>query len=234
MIQKYLNGIKINSVEGAKILKANGEVPQISGQAIFSYSMLLNELINQVGENKLITQSKIGFNTRDIINVKFNFGLKADEIKELNYDWLNKLAEENTKNNLEKLKEKKLKEIENKDFIENEENIEEFRNVLREKANKDYINRLKEIDKIAERKGKEGKGYNSDKYRASAKERLNKKIEEIEIKKKFNKELSIEKVNKMEIKGIDNLSADAIRKYLYKNGFTLNYPIFKKNKETGE
>lgn len=234
MIQKYLNGIKINSVEGAKILKANGEVPQISGQAIFSYSMLLNELINQVGENKLITQSKIGFNTRDIINVKFNFGLKADEIKELNYDWLNKLAEENTKNNLEKLKEKKLKEIENKDFIENEENIEEFRNALREKANKDYINRLKEIDKIAEKKEKEGKGYNSDKYRASAKERLNKKIEEIETKKKFNKELSIEKVNKMEIKGIDNLSADAIREYLYKNGFTLKYPIFKKNKETGE
>ena len=54
MIQKYLNGIKINSIEGAKILKANGEVPQISGQAIFSYSMLLNELINQVGEDTLI------------------------------------------------------------------------------------------------------------------------------------------------------------------------------------
>lgn len=233
MIQKYLNGIKINSVEGAKILKANGEVPQTTGQAIFSYSMLLNELINQVGENKLITQSKIGFNTRDIINLKFTYGLKADEIKELNYDWLNKLAEENTKNNLEKLKEKKLKEIENKDFIENEENIEEYRNALREKANKDYINRLKEIDKIAEKKEKEGKGYNADKYRASAKERLNKKIEEIEVKKKLNKELSIEKVNKMEIRGIDNLGADVIREYLYKNGFTINYPIFKKNKETG-
>lgn len=234
MIQKYLNGIKINSMEGAKILKANGEVPQIAGQAVFSYSMLLNKLINQVGEKKLTRTGKLGFNTRDIINVKFSFGLKANEIKELNYNWLNKLVEENTKKNLEKLKEKRLKEIEKKDFIENQENIEEFRNALIKKANKDYINRLEEIDKIAERKEKEGKGYNADKYRASAKERLNKKIKEIEIKKKFNKELSIEKVNKMEKKDIDDLSAEAIREYLYKNGFTINYPIFKKNKETNE
>lgn len=129
MIQKYLNGVKINSIEGAKILKANGEVPQITGQAVFSYSMLLSELINQVGEKKLIRTGKIGFNTRDIINVKFGFGLKADEVKELNYKWLNELAEAN------------------------------------------------------ERK---------------------------------------------------NINAESIREYLYKNGFTINYPIFKKNKETKE
>lgn len=234
MIQKYLNGIKINSIEGAKILKANGEVPQITGQAVFSYSMLLDKLINQVGEKNLIIQSKIGFSTRDIINVKFTYGLKADEIKKLDYDWLNELAEENTKNNLEKFKEKKRKEIEKKDFIENEENIEEYRNALREKVHKKYRERIKEIDEIAKRKSNEGKSYDSDKYKISAKERLDKKLNEIEVKKKFNKELSIAKVNNMKINDIDNLSSEAIRDYLYKNGFTINYPLFKKNKETKE
>lgn len=238
MIQKYLNGIKINSIEGAKILKANGEVPQISGQAIFSYSMLLNELINQVGEDTLIRTGKIGFNTRDIINLKFTYGLKATEIKDLNYDWLNELAEENTRNNLEKLKEKKLKEIESKDFIENEANIESYREMLKEKAYKKYKERLNEIDKIAEKKSIEGKSYDSDKYKLSAKERLNNKLEEIEGKKKFNKELSIarvhEKFKDLSKFDIDNLGADAIREYLYKNGFTIKYPIFKKNKETKE
>lgn len=234
MIQKYLNGIKINSIEGAKILKANGEVPQISGQAVFSYSMLLNKLIEQQGEKKLITQSKIGFSTRDIINIKFTYGLKSNEIKELNYEWLNKLAEENTKNNLEKLKEKKLKEIENKDFIENEENVEEYRNALREKANKKYRERINEIDEIAKRKSIEGKSYDSDKYKTSAKEKLYKQLNEIEVKKKFNKELSIAKVKNMKANDIDNLSAEVIREYLYKNGFIINYPVFKKNKETKE
>lgn len=211
--KKYSNGIKIKSIEGAKILKANGKVP-VNSDAVFSYSMLFNKLQNIADEKGFILRNKNGYYTDDIINVSFSFGLKADELEMLGIEEFNPIVESNKR----KIKERQERLIERKS--NNLKKLDEIK-IKKEAELIRHNNRLEEIELISKTINRK---YNKDEQMIKENERYNKKIpklnkriekleEELEkIEKSFNK--------KIKLKGI---GADEIRNYLYKNGFSINY-----------
>ena len=106
--KQFENGIKIASINGAEVLKIKaGKEGEIKYNTVFSNSLLLDKL-----KKEGLEISKQG-STKDIINVKFDYGYTEDEAKELMQEYNNikannKTIKKDNKNDINRIKQLNL------------------------------------------------------------------------------------------------------------------------------
>lgn len=211
------NGIKIQIVEGAELLKSNleGRIPEISYKGVFAKSMLFDYMADlgalDIGKTK----------TRNIIGVTFSYGydsLEADKVAKKAKPLLKDINKGNRNMNsiqkeIDKIK-NKINDIDNEITLLDIE-LEDIKNIEDDKC-KIYKKEFKSIE-------------NKINTQIVKIENLRKESED--IINSLNYELAIndycltEENKELKILNIeDNIKkTDEVRKYLYKNGFKIDY-----------
>ncbi|GKX65815.1 hypothetical protein [Inconstantimicrobium mannanitabidum] len=217
-------GIKIQIVEGAELLKSNleGRIPEIGYKGVFAKSMLFDHMVNLGALD--INKTK----TRNVVGVTFSYG----------YDSLE--ADDRVKN-IKNIKKDIKKGNSNINKLEKE--IENAKNKIDE--NDDEITLLElELEELKELETDESKI--SEKEFKSIENKINTKIIKIgNLRKRIDSYiydiaindycLKFEECTKekelLDIK--DHIKqTDEVRKYLYKNGFKIDY--YKYDEKAGE
>lgn len=223
------NGIKIQIVEGAELLKSNleGRIPEISYKGVFAKSMLFDYMVDLGALD--ISKTK----TRNVIGVTFSYGydsLEADNIKKEANPLIKNIKKGNRniksiEREIDRFKDK-INNIDNEitllemeiDDIQDVEYVKEILN-LEELEKEDFKIYRKEIKSIENKINT--KMIKNNELMKESKSILNSFNYEIAINnyclEEENKELEILNIE-------DNIKkTDAVRKYLYKNGFKIDY-----------